>query len=540
MEPIKDKDLVGVHLQQLREGLKDIEEETWPDDLLDRLLKSYEVLNNANLSGYDIEELVADFEEVNEKLEKLCQEHIFGGTSKEDQLLDRIHEFRRHIDTTVDNLFRETINPNDYLSQLPAELQMKVCDYLERSDMENVVAVSRRFRRVGQDPTLVDSKGVYSERLEKALREDPEVWKTPEFIEKYKNDLQNVTTLDLKKAITFDPENVNKPSPFPPDFIKFINDNCPNIKHFALPSNININHIYYLPKNLRSLKIDPFNKLTDDYLAEIAKLEYLNTLDIEGQSSIITAKGISYLRNLRHLENLNLTLVFNTSVVREPIGDIYPEIGKLESLKSLKIGKNNGISDYSRFGEIGKLPNLNHLNMEYTGLITDPEFSNILNLSSLRSLNLNGCWKLTDSIFLNINQLSNLTYLNLCGTKITDAGMAAVGELPNLSSLELSCSEITEAGIQVLAGLNNLTHVRMYRMNLTDGYIEELGNLENLEHLELHLCTLPESALEKIGKLENLKKLTLWACKGVTEEDIEILKEQLPNTKIKHYISKYR
>ena len=152
-----------------------------------------------------------------------------------------------------------------------------------------------------------------------------------------------------------------------------------------------------------------------------------------------------------------------------------PEIGQLQNLQKLRIGKNQLTALPP---EIGQLQNLQRLYLENNQLTALPP---------------------------EIGQLQNLQELYLFGNQLT-ALPPEIGQLQNLKELHLARNRLTALPPEI-AQLQNLQALYLY-MNQLTALPPEIGQLQNLQELYLprnQLTTLP---LE-LGHLRKLKKLDL-------------------------------
>jgi Leucine-rich repeat (LRR) protein len=143
------------------------------------------------------------------------------------------------------------------------------------------------------------------------------------------------------------------------------------------------------------------------------------------------------------------------------------------------------------------LINFKVLNLSFNNLTTLPEGVN--DLTNLETLTLRGNQLIT---LKGIKNLTNLKYLDLYNNKLTS--LEGIEYLTNLVWLRLSNNQLIS-----LKGIKNLTNLKW------------LGLSNN------KLTTLPEG----IENLTNLKELYL-SDNPISDEEIERIKELLPNTKI--------
>ena len=274
-----------------------------------------------------------------------------------------------------------------------------------------------------------------------------------------------------------------------------------NLKELYLQSN-EIPDISLLSNltNLTSLSL-PNNNIPDiGLLSNSTDLEWLN-LDINKISDI------SALLNLANLTTLNLG--------NNKISDISALLN-LTNLTGLNLQRNE-ISDISALSDLTSLTEL------YLGYNKIPDISILSNLTNLTMLDL-GSNSISD--ISGLSNLTNLTELILLGNKISD--ISSLSNLTNLTELYLNGSNISD--ISSLSNLTNLTMLNLRYNKISN--ISALSNLTNLTTLDLDENKI--SDISSLSNLTNLKTLNLLG-NHIPYEQIEYLKNKLPNCDISHY-----
>ncbi len=198
----------------------------------------------------------------------------------------------------------------------------------------------------------------------------------------------------------------------------------------------------------------------------------------------------------------------------------HPDMTRLEHVR---IG---GIGLISSLRPLTHLTGLTHVELRRAERI--PDLSPLSALPNLRSLTLRGL-KLDD--FSPIAELSGLTALNLSyAENLSDLG--PIGRLIGLQRLTLSgCPEISD--LRPLEGLENLTRLTLSEnekiRDLTP--LEELS--DTLERIDLRDCT-GISDIYPLSRIGSLSHADLRGCRNVAAADIEWLKRQLPECRIRH------
>jgi internalin A len=220
---------------------------------------------------------------------------------------------------------------------------------------------------------------------------------------------------------------------------------------------------------------------------EIGKLQSLRSLDLSANQLRNLPPEIGQLSALQSLD-----LRYNQ------LSSLPPEIGKLQSLRSLTLF-NNPLSSLPP--DIGQLTTLQSLDLRYNPLNSLPP--DIGQLSSLQSLNLFN--NQLSSLPPEIGQLSSLQSLNLFNNPLSSLP-AEIGQLTNLQSLDLRGNQLSSlpAEIGQLTALQSLD----LRGNQLSSLPAEIGQLTALQSLDLRgnqLSSLPA----EIGQLTALQSLDL-------------------------------
>src|SRR3989344_8085129 len=171
--------------------------------------------------------------------------------------------------------------------------------------------------------------------------------------------------------------------------------------------------------------------ITDQALSCVGRLQELITVNLTFCS--ISDLGLSFLKQIRSLENISLNYCINIS--------------------------NVGIKDMST-------------------------------IAGIKYLSLNKCKNINaDSLYI-LQQLDQLQSLNICGTQLSDNELVA---LPSqLRSLGLGWMEnLTDRGILYILNLTELETLVLNRcINLTDKGVSLLSKLEKLKNLDLRNCPM--------------------------------------------------
>ncbi|KAG8365554.1 hypothetical protein BUALT_Bualt18G0117100 [Buddleja alternifolia] len=196
-------------------------------------------------------------------------------------------------------------------------------------------------------------------------------------------------------------------------------------------------------------------------------------------------------------------------------GQIPEEIGKLTSLQTLYLGRNNlnGII-YTLLAlgviphQIGNLPNLEEFSLS-NNRITGSLPLSLFNISSLQVLNL---WrdKLTGSLPREIGNLTSLAYLDLSENNLTGLLPREIGNLYLLEELKLESNRFTGSIPSDFFNISTLKILSLLGNGLSGSLPTNLGNrLPVLEGLYLTQNYLSGSIPESISNCSNLKTLSL-------------------------------
>lgn len=228
----------------------------------------------------------------------------------------------------------------------------------------------------------------------------------------------------------------------------------------------------------------------------------------------ITNEGLNVLKELKHLQSLNLHRCYRVTDAA------LPEIAKLKSLTSLDLG--------------------------FTGLQTDTAINEghlgesiFVTLVFRMGLGIprRDCTGITNQGLTHLKQLEHLQSLNLNGTQITDAGLAELKTLKTLQSLVIGYNEkITGTGLAEFKDLKNLQHLDLIHSDITDEGAKCLAQLQSLKTIDLRGSKITDAGLKELQSLHNLTELNLCLVPGgpfdVTREGINELRAALPEAKI--------
>lgn len=234
---------------------------------------------------------------------------------------------------------------------------------------------------------------------------------------------------------------------------------------------------------------------------KVTKDNLINTGNTNNDSNIVTFKDLTLEKAVR-------------DSINKPTGDIY----KSDVAKITKLTIAGPILSIGNLKDISGIENLT--NLQYLDLSFNPisDISGLKGLSNLQYLDLSSN-EISDISAL--KGLTNLQILYLSDNQINNISILA--GLTNLQQLSLSCNPIKN--ISMLKGLTNLQKLYLYMSGISD--ISPLAGLTNLQDLDLYENNI--SDISPLKGLTNLKNLVLFDNRGISNDDINSLKEALPN-----------
>ncbi|XP_042861938.1 F-box/LRR-repeat protein fbxl-1-like isoform X2 [Penaeus japonicus] len=307
-------------------------------------------------------------------------------------------------------------------------------------------------------------------------------------------------------------------------------------------------------KSILDLDLSLCSRMTDlavlsvcEHLTNIRKL---NLRRCQG----ITENGIRALRQLKHLEELNISHLdaVTSESVEEALGKEPRPSLKLLNVASLPLGW-KAVENIA-----ASLPNLTFLDVSMcTGGINDKSVQAICkSLIKLQTLNLSGCTAVTDiglaghglgqqepvpyiaGVGLSLENLGvrnkGLRELNLCGCiKVTDITLTHALNLQELQYLNLShCQGVGEDGLINLAHRCPSLEVLMLVDcgQTTDQVILVLSHhLRRIKTLDLQRCfKLTDDALDSLSNCSTLQYLDVSGCEKMSLEQVRVVQQRIP------------
>lgn len=182
---------------------------------------------------------------------------------------------------------------------------------------------------------------------------------------------------------------------------------------------------------------------------------------------------------------------------------------------NLKNTDNNYYSiSLSALREIGKLKNLEYLNLKNVVNIDDDLISDIANrCEKLTYLDINLCTCLSSTTLNDFGKLKNLEYLNIRQLKIRPNGIIGITKsCKNLKTLIMLSDNLTVSNLQGIVKLRKLEHlvIKNLTANNGDALSSIIDNCKYINYLDIGgSIDVKESTLLEIKKLEYLETLIL-------------------------------
>ena len=187
------------------------------------------------------------------------------------------------------------------------------------------------------------------------------------------------------------------------------------------------------------------------------------------------------------------------------------QIALLDGLQKLTIGE----SAMTTVGwqKLGKLTNLQHLDLRDCPLNNEQLSAVLGELSKLKALRLNGISGRTtvdDSGLAGLANCPELKVLAIDGLWVGSQGLEHLKNNLRLSELYASGTTIDDTATELLAGFPALQKLRLSRTSVGTAGIAALSKLP-LEDLDISEASgISDETLEIVGQMKSLKRLNLW------------------------------
>lgn len=239
--------------------------------------------------------------------------------------------------------------------------------------------------------------------------------------------------------------------------------------------------------------------MSDIGLASIAQWSSLRELNLE--KSQVQGQSLAALKNLNHLEVLNMDLTPFDSTSGEAINDFT-------ALRSMSL-RSTGVNDQF-YQHLSELPQLEALHLDGNKNLIGRNFADLVAKEKFP-------------------ELKTLTAGN---TKFGHYGLLSVDRLKKLEVLRIPNAGLNLKSIVPLSKCNSLKVLDISGNPMSNEALAPLKRLRNLEELNLKLCTgISDPAVNTLRTMNHLKRLHIGGT-SITPNGIEALKKSLKETKI--------
>jgi len=236
------------------------------------------------------------------------------------------------------------------------------------------------------------------------------------------------------------------------------------------------------------------SSMTDRAMLEIKHMKRLRELQVDATS--VTKAGFEELREMPHLTRLSArTDRLNDETMRV--------IADIKSLEHLQCGRNEGITAVG-YAYLKNLPHLNCLDVLQNPI--DASIARAISQATqIRILNFERT-NINDDCLREICNLKNLEELLLTDCKhFTGAGLKYLVKLPYLESVKLDRdSQLSDKEMMVLGDVPKLTNLDIRRTNVGDLTMEEIAHSE-LAHLYIQHTRVTNRGLLQLVNCKHLK-----------------------------------
>jgi hypothetical protein len=246
--------------------------------------------------------------------------------------------------------------------------------------------------------------------------------------------------------------------------------------------------------------------VSDEGLTAISQARNLHGLKF-GTSVGVTANGIAHLRNMDHLEDVDLSVntnindecmahlstLPNLKVLRSSYGKMtdhgVEQLARSGTLVVLSLGSCPKITD-AAVASLRGLPNLSSLSLSNNYQLTGSSLNELASLENLRELDLWQCFQMMPENLMALGQCRSLERLDLrqC-SKVNNAVVAQLSQLPNLRYLDLAnCRNVGPEGVAKLSNAPRLTELSLYKVKGSDESVAQLARSRSLRRADLRHC----------------------------------------------------
>jgi hypothetical protein len=200
-------------------------------------------------------------------------------------------------------------------------------------------------------------------------------------------------------------------------------------------------------------------------------------------------------------------------------------VNSFPTLRWLSLPDQHAMTD-AGLAQVGKLKQLESLQIDGSTEITDAGLSHLTKLGKLTRVSFAGC-------ALKGNGLGHLPcaqirYLNLTRTRFTDANTFWIASMPQLEHLSLAETQITDDGLAKLSNLPKLTMLDLSKTSVSDAALAQLQSLPSLKHLYLADTKITDHGLSNLYGITQIESLDVSET-HISDEGLSSLVDHCPS-----------
>ena len=188
---------------------------------------------------------------------------------------------------------------------------------------------------------------------------------------------------------------------------------------------------------------------------------------------------------------------------------------------------------------IRDMTSLQNLNLSKCDTINGAGLIYLRNLTNLEELNLRGCMLFsatsegkTTEIYKNLSALTNLIKLKLGDTGFTEKEFVIFKDMKKLEKLDLSDNLIDDKSLKTLYLPVSLKFLDLAsNRGVTDRTISLLVD-SKIEKLEIGKTNITDRGVQDLAKMKSLVELDVRSCKQISSDAVSGLKQKRPNLTI--------
>lgn len=201
------------------------------------------------------------------------------------------------------------------------------------------------------------------------------------------------------------------------------------------------------------------------------------------------------------------------------------------TLRRVWVRPMNATPEDEDFAFLAGNENLEYLDLEGTGLVTDGVLDHLRESKSLKHLAIQYATRFTGEGLADHPAASTLTVVSFLASGITDKGIAAITRCRELTFVRLTSAKAEDESFALLAGLPKLETLDVVNTGFGDKAAAAISPLESLAALDLSQTAITDRGLAALAGMKQLRTLTLTGC-DVSEKAVEELRQALPDCRI--------